>query len=149
MSSLILTRRILLAWPAFTCNDENMDRKFTFILIGIIFWASAAWLMHYIGPTVFDGGGLHVGFWIANFLVPVGVLPLIARLTGRTKHKMVIPTALVAVPALTLDGLAVTFDTLGHSYIYADTPALAGVTGGFLLFAFASFFFWALIWHRA
>ena len=126
-----------------------MDRKFTFLIIGVLFWVSAGALMHYLAPLVFDGGLIHILFWVANFLLPAAALPLFARLTGRTKHDMLAPTALMAVPALTLDGLSVTFDTLGASHIYADTPHLAGLTGGFLLFAFASFFFWALIWHRA
>ena len=125
-----------------------MDRKWTFIALGVVLWASAALLMHYIGPTVFDGGAMHIGWWIANFFVPALVLPLVARLTGRTKHDMLAPLALVATPAMTLDGVFVTLDTLGKSHVYADTPALAGVSGGFLLFAFASFFFWALVWHR-
>lgn len=125
-----------------------MDRKFTFIFAGVIFWASAAALMHYLGPLVFDGGTLHIIFWIANFFVPIPVIMLFARLTGRTKHDMLAPTALVALPAMTLDGISITLDTIGQTHIYAETPELAGVTGGFLLFAFASFFFWALIWHR-
>jgi len=125
-----------------------MDRAFTFIIIGIIFWLSAAILMHFIAPFVLDGGLVHIVFWIANFILPALVLPVLANLTKRTKHDMVVPTALMAVPALTLDGLSVTFDTLGVTHIYANAPALAGVTGGFLLFAFASFFFWALIWHK-
>jgi len=125
-----------------------MDRKLTFILIGIAFWASAALLMHFLVPYVFDGAILHSVFWIANFFLPALVLPLFARLTGRTKHDMLAPMALMAIPAMTLDGLSISFDALGLSHIYADTPMLAGVSGGFLLFAFASFFFWAVIWHK-
>ena len=104
--------------------------------------------MHYIVPVVFDHGVIHFTFWVANFVLPVPVLPLLARLTNRTKHEMLIPTVIIALPAMTLDALSVTSDTLGVSHIYANTSELAGVTGGFLLFAFASFFFWALIWHR-
>ena len=125
-----------------------MDRKVTFIFIGAAFWALAAVFMHFVGPYVFDAGLIHVGFWIANFFLPVLALPFIARLTGRTKHQMLAPTALIALPALTLDGLSITLDTLGQTHIYADTPQLAGLTGGFLLFAFMSFFFWALVWHE-
>jgi len=125
-----------------------MDRKFTFISIGVVFWLSAAILMHFVGPYVFDGGFIHIAFWIANFFIPALALPVIAKLTGRSKHEMLAPTALIAVPALTLDSLAITFDTMGKTHIYADTPMLSGLTGGFLLFAFASFFIWALYWHR-
>lgn len=125
-----------------------MDRKYTFALIGFVFWASAAVLMHFIGPVVLDGGLTMAAFWIANFFVPALALPLIAGMTGRTKHQMLAPTAIMAVVAMTLDGISVTTDTLGKTHIYAKTPELAAFTGGFLLFAFASFFFWALIWHQ-
>jgi len=88
-------------------------------------------------------------FWIANFFFPILAIPVIARFTGRTKHDMLAPTVLIALPAMTLDGLAITLDTLGKTHIYADTAVLAGYTGGFLLFAFASFFFCAVRWHKA
>ena len=125
-----------------------MDKKITFVSIGIVFWAVAALFMHYVGPIVFNGGALHIGFWIVNFFVPFAFLPFIAKLTGRTKHDMLVPTTLMAIPAMTLDSLSITFDTFGKTHIYADTPALAGVTGGFLIFAFVSFFIWALYWHK-
>jgi hypothetical protein len=125
-----------------------MDRKFTFIIIGIIFWASAALLMHFVGPYVFDGGVIHIVFWIANFFLPVIALPLIAKLTKRNKNEMLIPTVFIAIPAMILDAVSITLDTLGLTHIYADTAVLAGNTGGFLLFAFASFFIWAVIWHK-
>ncbi len=125
-----------------------MDRKATFISLGIFLWAAAALLMHFVGPVVFDGGLIHILFWIANFFVPVLFLPLIAKLTGRTKHDMLAPTALMAAPAMTLDGISTTLDAMGHTHIYANTTQLSAYTGGFLLFAFASFFVWAMIWHR-
>lgn len=125
-----------------------MDKKFTFITIGLFFWAVAAVVMHYIAPFVFDAGAVHIGFWALNFLFPVVAIPVLARVTGRTRHQMLIPIALIVLPAMTLDGLAVTFDTLGITRVYADNPELAGLTGGFLLFAFASFIFWALVWQR-
>lgn len=125
-----------------------MDRKFTFIFIGIVFWAGAAAFMHFVGPLVFDGGVFHIGFWIVNFFFPVIAIPLIAKITGRTKQDMLIPTILVAIPAMILDGLSVTLDAMGKTHIYADNALLAAYTGGFLLFAFVSFFVWALIWHR-
>ena len=125
-----------------------MDRKLTFIIIGVVFWATAAALMHVFVPYVFETSLSHIAFWIANFFFPVIALPLIAKMTGRTKHQMLAPTVLIAIPALTLDGLSITLDSMGMTHIYANTPTLAGLTGGFLLFAFASFFFWAIIWHK-
>jgi hypothetical protein len=125
-----------------------MDRKTTFIGIGFVFWLSAAVLMHFLGPLVFDGGIIHGLWWLANFGFGAVAIILIARLTGRTKHDMLVPTALMAMPAMLLDGVAVTLDARGLTHVYADQPLIAAYTGGFLLFAFWSFFFFALIWHR-
>jgi len=115
-----------------------MDRKVTFISIGVIFWICAALLMHFIVPYVFDGGLIQILFWVANFFFPAIAIPLIAKLTQRTKHDMLAPTVLFAI----------TFDTMGFTHIYADNAILAGYTGGFLLFALASFFIWAIFWHH-
>lgn len=126
-----------------------MDKRGTFLIIGIIFWIVAAGLMHYLGPLVLDGGLLHILFWIANFAFAAIAVMLIAKWTGRTKHDMLAPVAIMAMPAMLMDGLAVTTDAMGLTHIYANDPLLAAYTGGFLLFAFWSFFFFALIWHKA
>ena len=125
-----------------------MTNKTNLILGGVALWALGAVIIHFIGPHIFNGGPLHIVFWISNFIAPVSVLPLIAKRIGRTKHQMLEPTAIMLFPAMTLDGLSITFDTFGWTHIYASDPKLAGLTGGFLLFAAASFFFWALVWHR-
>ena len=125
-----------------------MDRKFTFVAIGAVFWLLAAILMKYLGPVVFDGGLIHALWFVANFAFGAISLVVIAKLTGRTKHDMLAPTAIMAMPAMLMDGLAVTTDARGWSHVYADTPQLAAYSGGFLLFAFWSFFFFALMWHR-
>lgn len=125
-----------------------MNNKANLILLGVAFWAAAAVLMHFIGPYLFNGGLPHIIFWISNFLAPISVIPLIAKRIGRTKHDMLEPITLMLLPAMTLDGFAITFDTFGFTHIYANEPMLAGLTGGFLLFAFASFFFWTLVWHK-
>ncbi len=126
-----------------------MDRKPTFVAIGAIFWLLAAILMKYLGPVVFDGGIIHVLWFVANFVFGAIAVVAIAKFTGRTKHDMLAPTAIMAMPAMLMDGLAVTSDARGLSHIYADTPQLAAYSGGFLLFAFWSFFFFALMWHRS
>lgn len=126
-----------------------MTNKISLIWGGVALWALGAVIIHFVGPFFFRGGLFHVVFWISNFLAPLSVLPLIAKRLGRTKHEMLEPTAIMLLPAMTLDGLSITFDTFGWTNIYASDPKLAGLTGGFLLFAAASFFFWALVWHRA
>jgi hypothetical protein len=126
-----------------------MDKRGTFLIIGIVFWIIGAITVHYLGPFVFDGGLLHVAFWIVNFIFGAVGTIFLAKVTGRTKHDMLAPVAIMAMPAMLMDGLAVTTDALGLTHIYANDPLLAAYTGGFLLFAFWSFFFFALIWHRA
>ena len=125
-----------------------MMNKRNLLLGGVALWVLGAVIMHFVGPLVFNGGLLHIIFWISNFLAPVSVLPLIAKRLGRTKHQMFAPTAVMLLPVMMLDGLAITSDTFGWTQIYAGDPTLAGLTGGFLLFASGSFFFWALVWHR-
>jgi hypothetical protein len=125
-----------------------MDKRGAFLIIGIIFWIVAAALMHYLRPLVFDGGVWHILFWIAKFAFGAIAIILIAKLTGRTKHDMLAPVAIMAMPAMLMDGMAVTADAMGATHIYANTPLLAAYSGGFLLFAFWSFFFFALMWHR-
>lgn len=126
-----------------------MDKHGTFLITGIVFWITAAVLMHYLGPFVLDGGLLHAIFWAANFVFGAVAVIMIAKWTGRTKHDMLVPAVIMAMPAMLMDGIAVTADARGWTHIYADTPVLAAYTGGFLLFAFWSVFFFALIWHRA
>lgn len=125
-----------------------MDKRGTFLIIGIIFWVIGAITVHYLGPIVFDGGLLHVIFWVANFAFGAIGTIFLAKLTGRTKHDMLAPVTIIAMPAMLMDGLAITADAQGLTHIYANTPLLAAYSGGFLLFAFWSFFFFALIWHR-
>lgn len=125
-----------------------MDKKIIFLTVGVFFWIGAAILMHWLGPYVFNAGILHAVFWLINFLAPAFLLPLIANATGRSKHDMLAPTCLMALPAMFLDSLAITADAMNLTHIYANTSLLAAYSGGFLLFAFWSFFFWAIIWHR-
>ena len=126
-----------------------MDRKLTFVAIGAIFWLLAAILMKYLGPIVFDGGLIHILWFVANFAFGAVAVVAIAKLTGRTRHDMLVPTAIMAMPVMIMDGLSVTLDARGLKHIYADTPLVAAYTGGFLLFAIWSFIFFALMWHRA
>lgn len=125
-----------------------MNQRATFLILGLIVWIIGVVAIHILGPIVFDGGMLHILFWIANFVVGGVSIVLIAKFTGRTKHEMLVPTTLMAMPAMLMDGLSVTLDTMGVTHIYANTPTLAAYSGGLLLFAFWSFFFFALLWHR-
>ena len=121
-----------------------MDRKWTFVVIGALFWAFGAVAIDWLGPVFFDGGAMQVLFLLLNFALAGVSLLLFARLTGRTRHSMLVPTAIMAMPALLMDGLAVSF----VPELYGDTDAQLRAAGGLLLFAFWSFFFFALLWHR-
>ena len=121
-----------------------MDRKWTFVAIGALFWAFGAMAIDWLDPVLFDGGAMQALFLLLNFALAGVSLPLFARLTGRTRHDMLVPTAIMAMPALLMDGLAVSF----VPGLYGDTDAELCAAGGLLLFAFWSFFFFALLWHR-
>ena len=126
-----------------------MDRKLTFVVIGIVFWIFGAVFIRYLGPTIFADPTLHALFFVANFAIGAVAVILFAKLTGRSRHEMLAPVAIIAMPAMLMDGLAVTTDTMGLTYIYADTARGAALAGGALLFAFWSAFFFALMWHRS
>lgn len=125
-----------------------MDRKFTFIVLGVVIWLAGVIMIRLLHPYVYGDPVLHALFFALNFaIVPLGLIP-IAKFTGRTKHDMLAPVAIMAMPSMLMDSLSVTFDSAGVSHIYADTPLAAAYSGGILLFAFWGFFFFALLWHR-
>ena len=125
-----------------------MDRPFSCIAIGVAIWIIALPIMRYMVPFVFDLGLMHWAFWGANFLIPALFIPPIAKLLGRTKSDMLAPVALITLPIMVMDSVAVTLDGLGKTAIYTDHAEIAAATGGFLLFAMASCFFWALVWSQ-
>ncbi len=125
-----------------------MDRKFTFFLIGFIFWLVGVVAIRFLAPIVTGSLGLHLVFLGVAFLSSPITLILIAKLTGRTKHDMLMPLVLMTMPSMFLDSLAVSFDGRGLTNIYANTPALSAYAGGALLMAFWSLYLFALIWHR-
>jgi cellobiose-specific phosphotransferase system component IIC len=83
-----------------------------------------------------------------NFAFGAITVAVVARLTSRSRHAMLVPTTIIAMVAMLMDSLAVTLDTAGYTYIYANTVEHAAYAGGTLLFAFWSAFFFALLWHR-
>lgn len=125
-----------------------MDRKFTFILFGIILWLAGVVMIRLLHPIIFGDPLLHSLLFVFAFLLaPLTLIPA-AKITGRTKHDMLVPSAIMAMPSMLMDGLATTLDAAGKTYIYADTPVDAAWSGGLLLVAFWSIFFFALMWHR-
>ena len=125
-----------------------MDKRGTFVIYGIIFWIFGAVFIHYLGPAIFSNPVLHILFFVANFAIGAIAVGLFARMTGRKRHQMLVPVTIIAMPAMLMDGLAVTLDTKGITNIYSNTPVFAAYAGGALLFAFWSAFFFALLWHR-
>ena len=121
-----------------------MDRTLTFLLIGGVFWGIGAALIKLLAPWVFASTLSVALFFGLNFLIAAATIPLFARLTGRTKHDMLMPTVLMAMAAMLLDGLALSF----VPWIYPEDMTARMHTGAALLFAFWSFFFFALLWHR-
>lgn len=125
-----------------------MDRKWLWIGVGIAFWVVGALALHALAPVMFDGGARHALLFALNFALAPASLWLLGKLFRQPLHRMLVPVALMAMPAMLMDGVAVTLDIAGATRIYSGVPTLAGYSGGLLLFAFWGFFFWALLWHR-
>lgn len=98
-----------------------MDRKFTFVIIGIIIWLVGIPLIRLLHPYLYGEFIPHALFLLfAIITAPLTLIP-VAKLTGRTKHDMLVPTAIMAMPSMFMDGLSTTLDAAGVTYIYADT----------------------------
>lgn len=125
-----------------------MDRKLTFVIYGIIVWLAGVVLIRVFHPYMYGDILLHSLFLAVGILsAPLTLIP-IARLTGRTKHDMLVPTVIMAMPAMVMDGLATTFDAAGVTHVYADTALDSAYSAGLLLIVFWAFFVFALYWHR-
>lgn len=131
-----------------TTTTDPKPRRGLFVMAGIVLWLAGVAVIRLLGPVVHDGGVAHMLFWAANVAAGALTIVVLARVSGRSRHAMVVPAVTVAMPAMLMDGVAVTLDTLGITHIYADTPAMAAFAGGTLLFAFWSALFFALLWHR-
>ena len=121
-----------------------MDRKLTFLLFGGIFWGVGAAAIKFLAPWLFLSTVTIAGFFALNFVLAWLTIPLFAKLTGRTKHDMLVPTVIMALAAMVLDAVALSF----VPWIYPADMAARMHTGAALLFAFWGFFFFALLWHR-
>lgn len=124
---------------------DSVDRKLTFLLIGGVFYGVGVALIKILGPFFWDSATLRALFLLINFLIaPVSLLAF-AKMTGRTKHDMLVPTVIMTLAAMVMDGLTLSF----IPQLYAVPPQHQAYAGGLLLVAFWSFFFFALLWHRA
>ena len=121
-----------------------MDRKITFILIGGIFYGFGVAAIKLLGPVFWDSAALRAVFLLVNIAIAAVTLPLFAHMTGRTKHDMLMPTTIMALAAMVMDGLTLSF----APQLYAQAPQHQAYAGGLLLVAFWGFFFFALLWHR-
>ena len=125
-----------------------MSNRVVYMLIGVGLWVGGVLAIHHLGPFFFDAGVKHVLWFALNFAVGALTILAVAKLTGVSRHAMVIPSLVIAMVAMLLDGIVVTLDAAGYTSIYADTPLGAAYAGGTLLFAFWSALFFALLWHR-
>ena len=121
-----------------------MDRIFTYLLIGGLFYGFGVAAIKLLGPFFWDTALMRFVFIALNFLIAAVSLPIFARMTGRGKHDMLLPTIIMALAAMIMDGLTLSF----VPQLYAETPQHQAYAGGLLLTAFWSFFFFALLWHK-
>ena len=121
-----------------------MDKPFTFLLIGGLFYGFGVAAIKLLGPLFWDTAGVRAVFIALNIAIAALTTPLFARLTGRTRHDMLVPTVIMALAAMIMDGLTLSFAPT----LYATAPQDQAYAGGLLLSAFWGFFFFALLWHR-
>ena len=120
-----------------------MERKWAWIAVGLAAWTLGLAVIRLFGDALFDGGIRQALFTAAQFAVPPLVMPPLARWLDRTQHELVVPSVLIAMPAMLMDAVAV-----GWTDWYASSADHRVATGSVLLFAFWSLLFWALVWHR-
>ncbi|MEM9600806.1 MAG: hypothetical protein AAF926_07265 [Pseudomonadota bacterium] len=125
-----------------------MDKRWTFVIYGVIFWILGVVMIRLLHPFFYGDLGMHIVFLLIAIAIAPPTLIIAAKLSGRTKHDMLVPTVIMAMPAMIMDGLSVTFDAMGKTHIYADNPLHSAYAGGVLLVAFWAVLFFALLWHR-
>ena len=125
-----------------------MSDRVKFVLFGIVFWIAGVEMIRLLHPLFYGDLLMHLVFLLIGILIAPPTLIIAAKLSGRTKHQMLVPTAMMAMPAMIMDGLSVTFDAMGKTHIYADTPLYSAYAVGVLLVAFWAVFFFALLWHK-
>lgn len=125
-----------------------MSDRLKFVLFGIVFWIAGVVMIRVLHPFFYGDLLTHLVFLGIGILIAPPTLIIAAKLSGRTKHQMLVPTVIMAMPAMIMDGLSVTFDAMGVTHIYADTPLYSAYAGGVLLVAFWAVFFFALLWHK-
>lgn len=125
-----------------------MEKKLTLVIFGIIFWVIGVVMIRVLHPFFYGNVLTHLLFLGLAIIIAPPTVWIVAKLTGRTKHDMVLPSIIMAMPAMVMDGLSVTFDAMGKTHIYADNALHSAYAGGLLLVAFWAVLFFALLWHR-
>lgn len=125
-----------------------MDKRWTFVIYGIIFWVLGVVMIRLLHPFFYGDLLIHLLFLAIAIASAPPTLIIAAKMSGRTKHDMLVPTVIMAMPAMIMDGLSVTFDAMGATHIYADNALHSAYSGGVLLVAFWAVLFFALLWHK-
>ncbi|MEL6686597.1 MAG: hypothetical protein AAFP97_03140 [Pseudomonadota bacterium] len=125
-----------------------MSDKIKFVLFGIVFWISGVIMIRLLHPFFYGDLLMHILFLVIAIGIAPPTLIIAAKLSGRTKDQMLVPTVIMAMPAMVMDGLSVTFDAMGKTHIYANNPLHSAYAGGVLLVAFWAVLFFALLWHK-
>ena len=96
-----------------------------FILLGIIFWFSAALLVRFIGPyALTPGNPLRLVLFVVAGPITIGFLASAKRVGRMGWHQLLRPTVIMTYTATLLDGVALTwFHTL---YSTSYEVALSG-----------------------
>lgn len=79
-----------------------------FVALGILFWFEAALFVRAFGDRVFDMGIAHAMTYFAALLVCPMLVWLVALVARVPSNTMVLPTIIMTMSALLLDGVAMT-----------------------------------------
>ncbi|MDZ4764127.1 MAG: hypothetical protein SGI73_06195 [Chloroflexota bacterium] len=90
-----------------------------FVVLGAIFWFSAAMLVRIGGTAIFTPSNpLLIVMYVAAFPVGIGFIVIARAVSGLPMGAMFVPTVVMTFIALMLDGIAVGF----VPQLYGDTP---------------------------
>jgi len=115
-----------------------------FVFMGAALWFIAALFVQYFGEILFTGGFAHIATFAATLVLAPTLVWTVAKIISVPLTQMLVPTTILTVTALILDGAAITW-----------TPALYGGPGqtltygaAWLLWGVGSVFLSALVMHK-
>ena len=115
-----------------------------YAFLGAVLWFVAAVFVHIYGAVLFTGGALHVVVFAATLMLSPGLVWAVAKLIRTPVSAMLVPTTVLTVTALFLDGAAITW----WPVLYGGTGQTLTYGAAWLLWGVGSVFLSALLMHK-